>query len=65
MDVLDRISANRISSPPISAAAASARRIAGGAARRGSWVSSASVPAVSKPYITYALMIPPMMKAPK
>ncbi len=39
--------------------------IAGGALRRGSLVSSASVPAVSKPYMTYALMIPPMMKAPK
>ncbi len=46
-------------------AAISARMIAGGAARLGSLVSSASVPAVSNPYITYALMIPPMMKAPK
>ena len=46
-------------------AAISARMIAGGAVRRGSFVSSASVPAVSNPYITYALMIPPMMKAPK
>ena len=62
---LTSISANRISSPPMIAAATSARRIAGGAARRGSLVSSASVPAVSNPYITYALMIPPMMKAPK
>ena len=47
------------------AAAISARMIAGGAARRGSLVSSASVPAVSNPYITYALMIPPMRNAPK
>ena len=62
---LTSISAMMISRPPISAAAASARMIAGGAARRGSLVSSPSVPAVSKPYITYALMIPPMMKAPK
>ena len=61
---LTDISANRISSAPMRAAVASARRIAGGAAR-GSLVSSASVPAVSKPYITYALMIPPMRNAPK
>ena len=59
------ISANRISRPPMSDAAASARMIAGGAFRRGSFVSSASVPAVSNPYMTYALMMPPMMKAPK
>ena len=44
----------------MSAAAPSARMIAGGASRRGSLVSSASVPAVSNPYITYALMIPPI-----
>ena len=62
---LTLIIANRISRPPIRAEVASARMIAGGALRRGSLVSSASVPAVSKPYITYALMIPPMMKAPK
>ena len=49
----------------MNAAVASARRIAGGAARRGSLVSSASVPAVSNQYITYALMIPPMRKAPR
>ena len=59
------ISANRISRPPMIEAAISARMIAGGAFRRGSLVSSASVPAVSNPYITYALMIPPMMNAPK
>ena len=47
------------------AAANSARMIAGGACLRGLLVSSASVPAVSNPYITYALMMPPMMKAPK
>ena len=46
-------------------AAISARMMAGGAFRRGSLVSSASVPAVSNPYMTYALMMPPMMKAPK
>ena len=62
---LTSIIANRMSSPPMMAAAISARMIIGGALRRGSLVSSASVPAVSKPYITYALMIPPMMKAPK
>ncbi len=62
---LTSISANRISSPPMIDAVISARMIAGGAARRGSLVSSASVPAVSNPYMTYALMIPPMRKAPK
>ncbi len=44
--------ASRITRPPIVAAAAIARMIAGGACRRGSFVSSASVPAVSNPYIT-------------
>ena len=59
------ISAKRIIRPPMSDAVASALMIAGGALRRGSLVSSASVPAVSNPYMTYALMMPPMMKAPK
>ena len=59
------ISAKRIITPPMSAAVKSALMIAGGALRRGSSVSSASVPAVSNPYMTYALMMPPMMKAPK
>ena len=49
----------------MSDAVASALMMAGGALRRGSLVSSASVPAVSNPYMTYALMMPPMMKAPK
>ncbi len=56
---------SRITRPPISAAAAIARMIAGGACLRGSFVSSASVPAVSNPYITYALTIPPTSSAPK
>ncbi len=33
-----------------------------GRGRRGSFVSSASVPAVSNPYITYALKMPPMRR---
>ena len=64
MFLLDMI-ASRITRPPISAAAAIARMIAGGACLRGSLVSSASVPAVSNPYITYALRRPPMSSAPK
>ena len=47
------------------AAAAIARMIAGGACLRGLLVSSASVPAVSNPYITYALNSPPTSSAPK
>ena len=62
---LTAISAKRIITPPISDAVARALMIAGGALRLGSLVSSASVPAVSNPYMTYALMMPPMMKAPK
>ncbi len=62
---LTAISANRINRPPMIDAVISARMIAGGAFLRGSFVSSASVPAVSNPYMTYALMIPPMMNAPK
>ena len=46
------IIATSMSRPPTSPAAASARMIAGGACLRGSFVSSASEPAVSKPYIT-------------
>ena len=43
---------NRISRKPIVPAVASACSTARGALRRGSSVSSASDPAVSKPYIT-------------
>ena len=39
--------------------------IALGAVRRGSAVSSASEPALSKPYITYSGMIAPSRSAPK
>ena len=49
----------------MSAAVAIARMIAGGACCRGSLVSSASVPAVSNPYMTYALSRPPTSSAPK
>ena len=59
------IDASRITRPPMSAAAPMARMIAGGALRRGSLVSSASVPAVSNPYMTYALSRPPTSSAPK
>ena len=46
------IIANRMISPPRMNEAITARRIASGAVRRGSWVSSPSELAVSKPYIT-------------
>ncbi len=59
------ISPNRMTSRPAMPAAVSARMIAGGACRRGSCVSSASDPAVSNPYITYALISPATRKAPK
>ena len=59
------ISPNKMTRKPASPAAASARRIAGGAFFRGSRVSSASDPAVSNPYITYALISPATRNAPK
>ena len=65
VDVVDRHQREEDHQPADDDAVASALMIAGGALRRGSLVSSASVPAVSNPYMTYALMIPPMMKAPK
>ena len=52
-------------SRPAIPAAIRARMIAGGACFCGSFVSSASVPAVSNPYITYALISPATRKAPK
>src|SRR6266704_2279351 len=52
------ISPNKMTRNPATPAAISARRIPGGAFFRGSRVSSASDPAVSKPYITYALISP-------
>jgi hypothetical protein len=54
-----------MTSRPAIPAAISARKIPGGAFLRGSRVSSASDPAVSKPYITYALISPATRKAPK
>ena len=56
---------NRISRKPIVPAVASAWRTARGAFWRGSSVSSASEPAVSKPYITYSGMIAPTSSAPR
>ena len=59
------ISASTMTRKPASPATASARMIAGGACRRGSCVSSASDPAVSNPYRTYALVSAATRRAPK
>ncbi len=56
---------NRISRKPMVPAVASACRTALGAFRRGSSVSSASEPALSKPYITYSGMMAPTSRAPR
>ena len=59
------IIANRMIRPPRTKEAITARRIAIGAVRRGSFVSSPSELAVSKPYITYAEASDAARKAPK
>src|SRR5690242_15581117 len=59
------ITPNKMTRNPATPAAISARRIPGGAFFRGSRVSSASDPAVSNPYITYALISPATRNAPK
>ena len=56
---------NAISRKPMMPAVASAWMIERGAFFRGIGVSSASEPAVSKPYITYSGMIAPIRRAPK
>ena len=59
-----RMTNSRIS-PPITNDAMTARRIAVGAVRRGSTVSSPSELAVSKPYMTYAEASAATRNAPK
>ena len=59
------ITANTRMAPPITKEARIARRIALGAVRRGSTVSSPSELAVSKPYITYSDASDATRKAPR